>query len=129
MTINSGISITVPSSRTLNIVNGLTVAPTASLTFDNHSALVQTNNTAGINSGNITYKRIASQIRLADFTYWSTPVSPQRLIDVSPLTMSDKYFGFNGDNWIATNRTNNMVVGKGYIIRGPQTYSTTVKAD
>ncbi|WP_264535482.1 T9SS sorting signal type C domain-containing protein [Flavobacterium sp. N1736] len=128
LTINPGIAITVPSNRTLNIVNGLTVTPTASLTFDNHSSLVQVNNN-GVNSGKITYNRITAQIRRADFTYWSTPVSPQKLIDVSPLTLSDKYFGFNGDNWVSTNRNNNMVVGKGYIIRGPQTYSTTVKAD
>ncbi|WP_264535486.1 T9SS sorting signal type C domain-containing protein [Flavobacterium sp. N1736] len=128
LTINPGIAITVPSNRTLNIVNGLTVTPTASLTFDNHSSLVQVNNN-GVNSGKITYNRITAQIRRADFTYWSTPVSPQKLIDVSPLTLSDKYFGFNGDNWVSTNRNNNMVVGKGYIIRGPQTYSTTAKAD
>ena len=128
LTINSGISISVPSSRTLTVVNALTVTSGASLTFENHSSLVQVNNNS-VNSGNITYKRIAVQIRRADFVYWSTPVSPQKLVDVSPLTQSDKYMGFNGTSWVVTNRSSNMVVGKGYIIRGPQTFSTTAKAD
>ena len=128
LTINPGIAISVPSSRTLNIVNELTVSPTASLTFENNSSLVQVNNNA-VNSGNITYKRIAPQIRRGDFVYWSTPVSPQKLVDVSSLTLADKYMGYSGTNWVVTNKNSNMIVGKGYIIRGPQTYSTTVKQD
>jgi len=128
LTINPGIAISVPSNYTITVVNALTVTPSASLTFENHSSLVQVNDNA-VNSGSITYKRIAPQIRLADFVYWSTPVSPQKLVDVSSLTLSDKYMGYNGTNWVVTNKNSNMVVGKGYIIRGPQTYSTTVKQD
>ena len=128
LTINPAIAITVPSNYTLTVVNALTVSPTASLTFENHSSLVQVNDNA-VNSGNIKYKRIAPKIRRGDFVYWSTPVSPQKLIDVSPLTLGDKYFGYSGDNWVITNKNTVMKVGKGYIIRGPQTYSLTVKAD
>ncbi|MTD72527.1 hypothetical protein GKZ86_24880, partial [Flavobacterium sp. LC2016-13] len=114
LTINSGINIVVPSDRTFTIVNGLTVASSSTLTFENHSSLVQINNNA-VNSGKITYKRIAAQIRQADYVYWSTPVTPQRLLDVSPLTSYDKFFGYNGDNWVSTFPKDNMVVGKGYI--------------
>ena len=128
LTINPGIAITVPSNYTLTVVNALTVSATASLTFENHSSLVQVNDNA-VNSGNIKYKRIAAKIRRGDFVYWSTPVTPQKLIDVSPLTLGDKYFGYSGDNWVITNKNTVMKVGKGYIIRGPQTYSLTVKTD
>ena len=128
LTINPGIAIIVPSNYTLKVVNALTVSPTASLTFENHSSLVQINDNA-VNSGSIKYKRIAPKIRRGDFVYWSTPVSPQKLIDVSPLTLGDKYFGYSGDNWVITNKNTVMKVGKGYIIRGPQTYSLTVKTD
>ncbi|WKL46535.1 T9SS sorting signal type C domain-containing protein [Flavobacterium pectinovorum] len=128
LTINPGIAITVPSNYTLTVVNALTVSPTASLTFENHSSLVQVNDNA-VNSGNIKYKRIAPKIRRGDFVYWSTPVTPQKLVDVSPLTLGDKYFGYSGDNWVITNKNTVMKVGKGYIIRGPQTYSLTVKTD
>jgi hypothetical protein len=127
--INGGVDIVVPSDRTLNIVNGLTVSPTATLTFENHSSLVQVNNNPNINSGNISYKRIALQIRQADYTYWSTPVSPQRLIDVSPLSPYEKFFYYTTSGWKSIIPTNTMVVGKGYIIRGPNTYSNTAKAD
>ncbi|WP_456315061.1 DUF7507 domain-containing protein [Pseudomonas shirazensis] len=128
LTINSGIDIVVPSNFTLKIINGLTVSPTSKLTFENHSSLVQVNNNA-VNSGKITYKRTAVQIRQADYTYWSTPVSPQRLIDVSPASSYNKFFGYSGTAWVATYPTGNMVVGKGYIIRGPDTFSNSAKAD
>ena len=128
LTINPGIAITVPSNYTLTVVNALTVSATASLTFENHSSLVQVNDNA-VNSGNIKYKRIAAKIRRGDFVYWSTPVTPQKLVDVSPLTLGDKYFGYSGDNWVITNKNTVMKIGKGYIIRGPQTYSLTVKTD
>ncbi|MFQ6603893.1 PA14 domain-containing protein, partial [Flavobacterium sp. C3NV] len=40
-TINSGVTMTVPSGRTLNITNALTVLGTGSLSFDNNASLVQ----------------------------------------------------------------------------------------
>ncbi|MFH7015977.1 T9SS sorting signal type C domain-containing protein [Flavobacterium sp. FlaQc-47] len=129
LTINANASLSVFSDNTLTVTNAINVATTGSLVFENHSGLLQLNDSPTINTGNITYKRITPQIRVADFTYWSTPVSPQTLLGVSPLTLFDKYFGFDGDNWVGTNSSTVMTVGKGYIIRGPQTYSRTVKAD
>ncbi|MCD0464567.1 T9SS sorting signal type C domain-containing protein [Flavobacterium sp. ENC] len=125
-TINSGVNLLVPAGRTLTVTNALNVNSGATLTFENNSSLLQDSNVA--NTGNITYKRTSS-MRLSDFEYWSTPVKPQKLVDVSPLTLSDKYFGFNGDNWVITSPNDVMTIGKGYIIRGPQNYSNTVRAD
>lgn len=128
ITINNTSSLSVQSAYTLTVTDGITVGATGSLIFENHSALMQSN-IAAVNTGNITYKRIAVQIRRGDFVYWSTPVSPQKLFDVSPLTLYDKYFGFSGDDWVETNSNTTMVIGKGYIIRAPQNYSITAKAD
>ena len=125
--VNSNANITVPGNLTLKVENGLSVVGSGKLTFEDKSSLVQVNDTPNI--GNITYKRTAEKIRRGDFTYWSTPVNPQRLIDVSPLTLGDKFYAYTGDNWLITNQNTNMVLGKGYIIRGPQSYSITVKAD
>lgn len=125
-TVNSGVNVTIQSFDTLTLTNALT-NNSGTVTFQNSSSLVQ--NTNAVNVGNIVYKRTASNVRLADFVYWSTPVNPQKLVDVSPLTLYDKYFGFDGTNWVGTNANLSMVIGKGYIIRGPQTYSTTVGAD
>lgn len=130
-TVNPGIKITVTALNTLTINNALIVDPTVGteLIFENNASLIQINDNPVINSGAITYKRTAKQILWGDYVYWSTPVSPQKLVDVSPLTLSDKYFGYNGTNWVMTPGNTTMVVGKGYIIRGPQTYSNSVRQD
>ncbi|MFH6945671.1 T9SS sorting signal type C domain-containing protein [Flavobacterium sp. FlaQc-50] len=127
-TIGLTAKVVISIGNTLKITNGLTVANTASLTFENNSSLVQTNDDPTINSGIITYKRKTS-LRLTDYGYWSTPVNPKKLVDVSPLTLSDKYMGFNGTGWVITNSNTEMIIGKGYIIRGPQTFSNVDRAD
>jgi hypothetical protein len=129
LTVSNKASLVVASAGTLTIENGITVESSGSLTFENSASLLQTNTANNINTGKITYKRTSEQIRLSDFVYWSTPVSPQRLIDVSPLTSMDKFFAYNGTGWVSNNTNNNMIVGKGYIIRAPSNFSTTKKAD
>jgi hypothetical protein len=80
------------------------------------------------NSGAIQLKRKTTPIRKTDYTYWSSPVQSQRLIDVSPATLSDKFFSFDGasDTWKNESPTSLMTIARGYIIRGPQHFSTTV---
>lgn len=124
--VNSGINVLFQSFDTLALTNALTNNG-GTVTFQNNSSLIQTANS--VNIGNIVYMRTSPNVRIADFTYWSTPVNPQKLVDVSPQTLADKYFGFDGTNWVGTNANLSMVIGKGYIIRGPQTYSPTVGAD
>jgi len=120
--VNPGVNITIQSLDTLTLMYSLSNNG-GTLTFENSSSLLQTTNASNI--GNIVYQRTTTPIRQGDFVYWSTPVNPQRLIDVSPLTPADKYLGYNGTNWVITNPNSNMIVGKGYIIRGPQNYSNT----
>ena len=80
------------------------------------------------NSGAIQLKRKTTPIRKMDYTYWSSPVQSQRLVDVSPATLSDKFFSFDGasDTWKNESPTSLMTIARGYIIRGPQHFSTTV---
>jgi hypothetical protein len=124
-TINQGVNITIQALDTLTLTNSLSNNG-GSVTFENNASLLQTNN--AINTGNITYKRTTTPILRGDFVYWSTPVNPQRLFDVSPLTLGDKYLAYNGDRWVITNLNTNMTIGKGYIIRAPQNFSNTNKA-
>ncbi|MBF4508841.1 T9SS type A sorting domain-containing protein, partial [Flavobacterium sp. JLP] len=77
--------------------------------------------------GNITYKRNSVDIRQADYVYWSAPVKAQTLGGVSPLTLSDKYLSWETTKWVANPSTSFMTAGKGYIIRGPETFSNTVR--
>ena len=123
-TVNTGVSVTIQALDTLTLTNSLSNNG-GSVTFENNASLLQINN--AINTGNITYQRTTTPILRGDFVYWSTPVNPQRLIDVSPLTLGDKYFSYNGDRWAIINRNSYMLIGKGYSIRAPQNYSLTNK--
>lgn len=123
-TVSNGAVVTIPTGRTLTITNSVNV-DSGSLTLENNSSLVQKDNVA--NSGNITYIRTSPPIFQKDYLYWSTPVNPQKLVDVSPLTTASKYYGNDGTQWVQTNRESNMVIGKGYIIRGPSNYTNTTK--
>ena len=127
--VKAGKEVTINDGHTLFIDNSVTVesAAGAKLIFENNASLIQKNNV--VNTGNIIYKRATGPIRQADYVYWSTPVTPQKLIDISPLTLWDKYYRHSGSGWISVDRNSFMVVGKGYIIRGPETYSNINGAD
>jgi len=123
-----GNSVTYPNHN-LIIQNGLTVSG-GSLTFENNSSLVQVNNTTNV--GAVTYNRNTTPVRKFDYTYWSSPVDLQILSLLSPLTLVDKYFWFNTTiyNWSAVTAPalTPMDIGKGYIIRAPQTYDPVTPA-
>lgn len=122
--VNSG-AVVIKSGHTLSLANELTVSG-GSLKFENNASLIQTNTVTTSNTGNITYERLTPTIiDNFDYTYWSSPVSPQKLIDVSPNTSLDKFYSFNltVNDWQQENPNINMTPGVGYIIRGPQTYA------
>jgi hypothetical protein len=116
-------AVIINSPHTLTLTNGISVSGGGSLRFENNASLVQIND-AAVNTGNITYRRQTTIIGKFDYTYWSAPVFPQTLINVSPNTALDKFYSFDAatDSWIQENSANNMIKGKGYIIRGPNTY-------
>ncbi|SHL29765.1 T9SS sorting signal type C domain-containing protein [Flavobacterium saccharophilum] len=80
-----------------------------------------------VNTGVINLKRKTSPILRYDYTCWSAPVEFQKLVDVSPNTLSDKYYSYDCriKSWQLENPSNVMIPGKGYIIRGPQYFSIT----
>jgi hypothetical protein len=126
VTVNAGANVVFQAGHTLIAQNGVTV--NGSLTFNNTASLVQSNN-AAVNTGNIVYKR-DTQMKRFDYTYWSSPVSPQTLASFSPNTLADKYFWWNPAiyNWetIAAPGITNMVPARGYIIRAPEGWATTL---
>ena len=84
-----------------------------------------------INTGVIHLKRNSSPILRYDYTYWSSPVDNQRLVDVSPETLIDKYYSYDNvaRDWRPEKPSNKMIPGIGYIIRGPQYFSTAIPAN
>lgn len=127
--VKSSGNLTVNQGNTLTISDAVKVDSGGIFTLENTSSLVQINNIA--NSGYIKANINTKPMRRYDFTYWSSPLSPQILKNISPLTLSDKYFSWNTatQNWQVHNAGNiTMIPAKGYIVRAPQTYSTTSTA-
>lgn len=129
-TLNSGANVTVASGVTLIVKENLSVHQNANLTVENNASLVQIDDNA-VNSGKITVKRNTTPVSRYDFTYWSSPVaaSDWTLNNLSPNTLADKYYSFNpaGAGWVIHYGGNiPMETGIGYIVRAPQSYSTTL---
>jgi hypothetical protein len=121
--VNSG-AVNVATGKTLKI-NGRLDVLGGSLTFDDGASLLQTSTVT--NTASINYKRTTKNMLRYDFTYWSSPVVSQNLNAVSPATLGDKFFSYDPvtDNWSAplVSTSITMTVGKGYIIRAPQTHN------
>jgi len=120
--VNAGYTVTIPSGKTMTITNGVSNGGT--LIFEDDASLIQFND-AAVNSGSITYKRITAPMRNFDFTYWSSPVVGQKLYDLSPNTLWDKYFSYENGSWqVYPYGVGTMDAGKGYIIRVPKPNSS-----
>ena len=123
--INSAKTVTVSSGKTLGLSFNYTGA--GILVLEDTASLYQSDDEM-VNTGIIHLKRKTTPIRKFDYTCWSSPVENHKLIDVSPTTLSDKFFSFDADvnSWSGEAPSNMMALGKGYIIRGPQNFSSTI---
>ena len=118
-------NITVPSGKSMNLINKLTVSG-GSITFENNANLIQTNSVA--NSGVITVKRnSALQVRL-DHTLWSSPVENVNLFGFSPLTLTNRFYTYATatNSYINTglSASSTFIPGKGFAVRAPNTFPT-----
>ena len=130
LTIQTGAQLTIASNNNLTVTNAVTVQGTGAFIINNGANLVQVNNV--INTGNIQSIRNAN-IRRQDYVYWSSPVASFPVGSISPgttggyiykwLPTTTTGYASNFGNWAGT--TENMITGKGYIVRGPNAYSTT----
>ncbi|RZJ35982.1 MAG: choice-of-anchor D domain-containing protein [Flavobacterium sp.] len=123
--INAGKIVTIQNNQFFNVQSDLDNSGT--ITIENGGSLVQRNDLA-VNAGNIIVKRYTTPMTRYDYTYWSSPVSGQTLFNLSPLTLSDKFFAFDPviNNWQNVPSSTLMTPGKGYIVRAPQNFSVTV---
>lgn len=120
-------TLRIHPNATLTVTRNISVAATAALIAEDDASLVQVDD-AGTFTGVMTAKRHSSPMKPHDYTYWSSPVSDWRLNQLSPLTMADKYYGFNPaiNNWaVIMNGNSAMQRGKGYIVRTPEGWSLT----
>ncbi len=129
--VNGG-NLTIHPSNTLTITDFVEVRGATSIfNIENTGSLIQVNNVA--NSGTISMKRNVN-IRQLDYVYWSSPVANFASSAVSPLTPTGFIYKWaptlggtvnNHGNWVGGNEA--MVNGRGYIVRGPSTYTSTLQ--
>jgi hypothetical protein len=127
LTIHNGAFLTISSNNSLTITDFVTVNPTGRFLINDDASLIQTNSVA--NTGNIEYER-NTNIRMLDYVYWSSPVANFPSSSVSPGTPTSVIWKWNPthngtDYGIWVNGNENMALGRGYIIRGPSSYSST----
>lgn len=122
--INSGKNLTIAPATYAIIESDL--QSSGSILVENTGSLVQRNDFA-VNSGNLTVRRTTSPMKLYDYTYWSSPVGGQTLTNLSPQTSPDRFYAFNPTtgNWQYTPGATVMAPGKGYIVRSPESFTTT----
>lgn len=125
--LNEDAQLKVEGGSTLVVTDVIEVAPSAQLILSDDASLVQINDVNNI--GSITAHKVTTPMKRYDFTYWSSPVAGQTLYDLSPNTMADKYYSYSPEigNWIShMNGAQTMAEGVGYIVRAPQSFSTSV---
>ncbi|MFC4478122.1 T9SS sorting signal type C domain-containing protein [Flavobacterium chungangensis] len=123
LTIENNGSLIVEETNSLTVTNEVSVLGNGVLIFENNSSLVQVADVS--NTGNITYIR-KTPVRRFDLTYWSSPVADITMNEFSSETLFDKYFYWTSDFKWATNLYGTMTMepGRGYSIRGPQSFQT-----
>ena len=127
-------SCTIEPDKTVTLLSGNTLgiefsySGLGTLVLEDTASLYQSDD-SDVNTGIIHLFRKTKPILRYDYTFWSSPVANQKLIDVSPNTLFDKYLSYDiASGWIEEPRINNMLLGKGYAIRGPQDFSITSRA-
>lgn len=124
--------VNVPSGTNFFINGVLSVAPTATVLFNNNTNLIQTDQTA-VNSGNITVKRNTSPIIRLDHTLWSSPVIGQNLFNFSPETLTYRFYTYdtaaNAYSSASINSSSEFTPAKGFAIRAPNNQSSTIATE
>jgi hypothetical protein len=125
-TVKAGTIVTIPADKTLTIIEDIVVEDGGQIVIENNGALVQVNNDATYTGANSTFtmKRDTQPLFRLDYTYWSSPikaVSGYKLVDLSPNTLATKFYVYS-NAWVAINRNEVMIPGKGYIVRAPNNF-------
>ena len=124
--VDADANLTIQPDGTLTVVDFIYTNPTANFTLENDASLIQVNDVA--NTGNINVERTAN-IRNTDYVFWSTPVIDFPVSSISPSTPLGFIY-----QWLPTTANTygdwdyaneNMIEGKGYIVRGPSTFTST----
>ncbi|WP_293891730.1 T9SS sorting signal type C domain-containing protein, partial [Flavobacterium sp.] len=136
LTVNNGATVVISSGDTVTLRGSLTANVGSFVTFNNNANLIQSGST-NTNSGAIIIKRNSSFLKRLDYTLWSSPVANQKLKAFSPGTLDTRFYTYNTQTIVSpataaniyvavpSPSTTNFDTAKGYLIRVPNTHSTT----
>ncbi|MBT8272241.1 MAG: hypothetical protein KJO77_00455, partial [Bacteroidia bacterium] len=125
LTVETGASLEIATDKALTVDEWINVEPGATFTIRSGGSLIQMDN-AAVNTGDIRMERtVAGGVGNQDYIYWSSPVDNFAIGNVSPGTGVNYIW-----EWIPSvigpppfefglwqNTTENMIAGKGYIVR------------
>ena len=127
-------SVSVTETAIVNFVSGhnlkvrgaTNVAATAQLKFASNANMFQIEEIA--NTGNVEVKRNTSLKRL-DYAAWSSPVTNQKLLNFSPMTLTNRFYTYISSGTTPTTAyaavsnpvTTNFATATGYLIRAENT--------
>lgn len=125
LTVNSGVGRSLTISPNTYVIVENQVTNNGTFTVEDDGSLIQNNN-ASVNFGSIAVKREVS-MKKYDYVYWSAPVGGFPVTSVSSGTTANFIY-----DWLPTqggttfgiwhNINENMLRGKGYIIRSPSVW-------
>lgn len=120
--ISAGKTVTLLSKNTLGL--DLDYGGSGTLVLEDSACLYQADDEI-VNNGVIHLKRKSTPILKSDYTYWSAPVSNQKLEDVFSDSSPDGFYSFDAKvkNWKKEDHATNMHIAQGYIVEAPQHFS------
>jgi hypothetical protein len=129
LTVNNNAVVTIPAGTNLN-VQGVVNVVSGSMALANTANLNQVHDVT--NTGNISVTCTTTSLKRLDYVLWSAPVTGQQLQSFSPGTLADRFYTYNSSSnlyeSIASPSTTNFIEGNGYLIRVPNTHSTSATA-
>jgi hypothetical protein len=120
--VNAGRTLTVNPNTSMLVQSNLDNAGT--IIIESDGSLVQRNDFA-VNTGSITSRRNSTGMVRYDYSYWSSPVSGFTLGTLSPASDRGYIYDTSIGNWSFAGASTIMVPGKGYIVRAPNSYTST----
>ncbi len=136
LTIASTGKITISANNSLKVIDGINITNNAdndNLVIESDGVLLQENGNA-VNTGKILARRNV-KMRKTDYTYWSSPVTGQKLINDATLndgfsvgTPNNRIYQYNepNDKFVAVSAAETTFINaKGYAIRGKDAYNVT----
>lgn len=126
-------NLEIQTGQSLVVTDWINVEGTATFNIRDKASLVQTNNIA--NTGIVNIERVTQPMSKLDYTYWNSPVtlasnftlgslSPNSLLMFSWIPTISNGPG----NWQTETTATIMDPRKGYIVRAPNSFSSSTKA-